>query len=138
MGNDYDRLPPLAQNQVTSAMAEDKFIGKWVPESKDNYDGFMKGIGMSDEVIEKDRNVVVTTEIAKAGNGFTITLVLGQECEVETMLGKKIKITCTMEGNTVTGKSDSYTSSMTVMDDGKLKEVVTVAGNTITVICKKQ
>ena len=58
---------------------------------------------MSDEVIEKHRNSKVVTEIKQDGNAFVITrirpdktlsnrLVLGQENEVETMLGAKIKV----------------------------------------------
>merc|ERR1739840_34213 len=138
----YSRSPP-------TTMAEAKFIGKWVPESKDGYDAFMKGVGMTDEQIEKNRNVVVVTEISQDGDAFVITrirpdktltnrLQLGKECEVETLLGQKMKVTCTLSGNSVTGESANYKSVMTVMDDGKLKEEVTVKGNTITVVSKKQ
>merc|ERR1739842_162641 len=91
----YSRSPP-------TTMAEAKFIGKWVPESKDGYDAFMKGVGMTDEQIEKNRNVVVVTEISQDGDSFVITR---KECEVETLLGQKMKLTCTLSGNSVTGES---------------------------------
>jgi len=81
----------------------DAFVGSWVQESKEGYDAFMKGVGLPDDVIEKNRNVKVETIIKKDGDAFVVTrvrpdktlenkLVLGKENDVETMLGKKIKV----------------------------------------------
>merc|ERR1712002_848060 len=113
-------------------MAE--FVGKFVVESKDNYEAFMKGAGVPDEYIAMSRDVKVVTEI-KDGDSFTITrvrpqkttsncLVLGQECEIDTIKGTKVKVTASMEDGKIVANGPKYNFVME-MSGGKLKETIT-------------
>merc|ERR1712002_1411906 len=120
----------------------DAFVGKFVVESRENYDGFMKGVGVPDEYIEKGRDAKVTTEIAQNGDSFVITrirpagttsntLTLGQESELDTIKGDKIKVTVTFADGKLTAKGDQYTMEMS-LEGGNLKEALTVKGHTMT------
>ncbi|CAJ0949079.1 unnamed protein product [Ranitomeya imitator] len=79
------------------------FSGKYEVESQENYDAFMKLIGIPDDQIEKGRDYKYTAEIVQNGNdyiwsqiypGFTLTnkFTVGQESDLETMGGKKFKV----------------------------------------------
>merc|ERR1712141_509276 len=95
----------FSRNSYYVTMAAE-FVGKFLIERRENYDGFMKGVGVPDEYIEKGRDAKVTTEIAQNGDSFIITrirpagttsntLTLGQESELDTIKGDKIKVTVT-------------------------------------------
>merc|ERR1712002_815842 len=103
----------------------DAFVGKFVVESRENYDGFMKGVGVPDEYIEKGRDAKVTTEIAQNGDSFVITrirpagttsntLTLGQESELDTIKGDKIKVTVTFADGKLTAKGERYIMEMSL------------------------
>jgi len=126
----------------------DAFIGRFVVESKENYDGFMKAVGIPDEYIEMSRDVKVVTEIKKDGDGYIITrirpqktisnkIVLGKECELDTIKGDKIKCTTTMNGDKLESRGDKYLVVME-MSGGKLKENVTFNGHTMSRVSKKE
>ncbi|KAG9346757.1 hypothetical protein JZ751_007074 [Albula glossodonta] len=77
-------------------------------ESQENYDEFLKRIGIPDDVIEKGRSFKTVTEVVQNGNEFTWSqiypnktltnkFIIGQECEMETMSGTKFKC-CTVSG----------------------------------------
>merc|ERR1739840_93965 len=121
-----------SSNSKPSKMV-DAFVGKWVVESKENYDGFMKGVGVPDEYINMSRDVKVVTDISKDGDAVVIArirpqktvtnkLVMGQESELDTIKGDKVKITAT---------GDKYSFTME-MKGGKLHETITVKGHTMS------
>ncbi|XP_026690735.2 fatty acid-binding protein, liver-like [Ciona intestinalis] len=120
----------------------DAFLGTFVVETRTNFDGFMKGVGVPDEYIEIARKVFPTTEITKDGDSFTVkrirpqkttsnTFKLGEETEVETIKGDKVKVTINMVGAQMVTKGENY-SVTTEMDGGKLKETITLKGHTLT------
>merc|ERR1739838_405369 len=113
----------------------DSFVGRFVVESKDNYDGFMKGVGIPDEFINQGRDVKVVTDISKDGDAFVVQrirptktvvnrIILGQECEIENIKGEKVKVKCTFEGGKMIAKGSTYSVVMEMVD-GKLKETIT-------------
>merc|ERR1711915_103970 len=125
-----------------------EFVGKFLIEKRENYDGFMKGVGVPDEYIEKGRDAKVTTEIAQNGDSFVITrirpagttsntLTLGQESELDTIKGDKIKVTVTFADGKLTAKGDQYTMEMS-LEGGSLKESLTVKGHTMTRFSTRQ
>merc|ERR1712183_23657 len=126
----------------------DAFVGKFVVESKENYDAFMKGVGVPDEYINMSRDVKVITDISKSGNNLVVqrirpqkttsnTLTIGQECEIDTIKGDKVKITPTIEGGKIVCKGEIYNLIMEI-DGGKLKEVITFKGHTMSRVSKKE
>ncbi|XP_036403921.1 gastrotropin-like [Megalops cyprinoides] len=114
------------------------FTGKYEIESQENYDEFLKILGIPDDVIEKGRNFKTVTEVVQNGNEFTWSqiypnktmsnkFIIDQECEMETMSGKKFKATVTMEGGKVSVRFPNYHQTCEISGD-KLIECSTVTG----------
>ncbi|XP_069809277.1 gastrotropin-like [Dendropsophus ebraccatus] len=123
------------------------FTGKYEVESQENYDAFMKLIGIPDEQIEKGRSFKYTTEVVQNGNdftwsqfypGFTLTnkFTVGQESDLETMGGKKFKATVRMEGGKLVVDFPKYSHSSEIAG-GKLVETSVAGGITFKRISKK-
>ncbi|XP_073423949.1 gastrotropin-like [Dendrobates tinctorius] len=123
------------------------FSGKYEVESQENYDAFMKLIGIPDDQIEKGRNYKYTAEIVQNGNdytwsqiypGFTLTnkFTVGQESDLETMAGKKFKATVRQEGGKLVVDFPKYSHSSEIVD-GKLVETSVAGGLTFKRISKK-
>ncbi|XP_063003614.1 fatty acid-binding protein, liver [Elgaria multicarinata webbii] len=86
------------------------FTGKYELQSHENFVPFMKAIGLSDELIEKGKEVKSISEIVQEGKKFKVTVTtgnkvltneftIGEEAELETPTGEKIKSVVQMEGN---------------------------------------
>ncbi|XP_003468990.2 fatty acid-binding protein, liver-like [Cavia porcellus] len=87
------------------------FTGKYQLQSQENFEAFVKAVGLPDDVIQKGKDVKgVITEIVQNGKHFKFIIstgpkvtknefTLGQECELETMTGDKAKAVVTMEGD---------------------------------------
>uniref|UniRef100_A0A3B1K0T0 Fatty acid binding protein 1 n=1 Tax=Astyanax mexicanus TaxID=7994 RepID=A0A3B1K0T0_ASTMX len=79
------------------------FAGKYQLESHDNFEAFMKAVGLSDELIQKGKDLKSISEIEQNGDDFKVTVTtgskvivncftVGQECELETLTGEKAKV----------------------------------------------
>ncbi|KAI1898421.1 hypothetical protein AGOR_G00072160 [Albula goreensis] len=123
------------------------FTGKYEVESQENYDEFLKRIGIPDDVIEKGRSFKTVTEVVQNGNEFTWSqiypnktmtnkFIIGQECEMETMSGTKFKATVTMEDGKVCVKFPNYQQMVEICGD-KLIECCTVSGAKGTLTMKR-
>uniref|UniRef100_A0A8C4WFD7 Fatty acid binding protein 6 n=1 Tax=Gopherus evgoodei TaxID=1825980 RepID=A0A8C4WFD7_9SAUR len=125
------------------------FTGRYEVESEDNYDAFVKYIGIPSDIIEKGRNFKVVTEVAQNGNDFVWTQIyptgqsmtnkftIGKEADMETMGGKKFKATVKMEDGKVVADFPNYHHTAEIAG-GKLVEVSvkTKGGETGSVIGK--
>uniref|UniRef100_A0A8C4WFB1 Fatty acid binding protein 6 n=1 Tax=Gopherus evgoodei TaxID=1825980 RepID=A0A8C4WFB1_9SAUR len=112
------------------------FTGRYEVESEDNYDAFVKYIGIPSDIIEKGRNFKVVTEVAQNGNDFVWTQIyptgqsmtnkftIGKEADMETMGGKKFKATVKMEDGKVVADFPNYHHTAEIAG-GKLVEVKT-------------
>ncbi|XP_051522798.1 fatty acid binding protein 1-A, liver-like [Myxocyprinus asiaticus] len=89
------------------------FSGKYQLESHENFEAFMKAIGLPDDEIEKGKDIKSITDIQQIGNDFNVTVMagtkvivylftVGEECELETFTGGKAKTIVHMEGNKLT------------------------------------
>uniref|UniRef100_A0A3Q2YMM7 Fatty acid-binding protein, liver n=2 Tax=Hippocampus comes TaxID=109280 RepID=A0A3Q2YMM7_HIPCM len=88
------------------------FSGKYQLESQENFEPFMKAIGLPDELIQKGKDVKSVSEIEENGDNFKVTVTtgtkvlvnsftIGQEAELETITGEKVKAVVRREGNTL-------------------------------------
>ncbi|CAB1332787.1 unnamed protein product [Coregonus sp. 'balchen'] len=86
------------------------FTGKYQLESQENFEPFMKAIGLPDDLIQKGKDVKSVSEIEQNGDHFKVTVTtgtkvmvnsftVGQEAELETITGEKIKSTVNLVGN---------------------------------------
>ncbi|XP_061623726.1 fatty acid-binding protein, liver-type-like [Phyllopteryx taeniolatus] len=88
------------------------FSGKYQLESQENFEPFMKAIGLPDELIQKGKDVKSVSEIEESSNDFKVTVTtgskvlvnsftIGQEAELETITGEKVKAVVQRESNTL-------------------------------------
>ncbi|KAM4621864.1 gastrotropin-like [Polymixia lowei] len=114
------------------------FTGKYEIESQENYDEFLKRIGIPDDVIEKGRDFKIITEVVQNGNDFSWTqkypttsmnnnFTIGKECEMQTMAGKQFKATVTMEDGKISVRFPNYHHTAEI-SGGKLIERSTASG----------
>nr|AAX62515.1 liver fatty acid binding protein [Sus scrofa] len=86
------------------------FSGKYQVQSQENFEAFMKAVGLPDELIQKGKDIKGTSEIVQNGKHFKLTITtgskvvqneftLGEECEMETMTGEKVKTVVQLEGD---------------------------------------
>ncbi|XP_020321356.1 fatty acid-binding protein, liver-type [Oncorhynchus tshawytscha] len=86
------------------------FTGKYQLESQENFEPFMKAIGLPDDLIQKGKDIKSLSEIEQNGDHFKVTVTtgtkvmvnsftVGQEAELETLTGEKIKSTVNLVGN---------------------------------------
>ncbi|KAM5250306.1 fatty acid-binding protein, liver [Hipposideros larvatus] len=86
------------------------FSGKYQLQSQENFEAFMKAVGLPDDLIQKGKDIKGVSEIVQNGKHFKLTITtgskviqneftLGEECELETMTGEKVKAVVQMEGD---------------------------------------
>ncbi|XP_062410974.1 fatty acid binding protein 1-A, liver [Sardina pilchardus] len=107
------------------------FAGKYQLETQENFEPFMKAIGLPDDLIQKGKDIKSISEIEQNGDHFKVTVTtgtkvmvnsftIGQECELETLTGEKIKTVVHLNGNKLTVSLKS------------IESVTELSGDTIT------
>uniref|UniRef100_A0A8C5WHL7 Liver-type fatty acid-binding protein n=1 Tax=Leptobrachium leishanense TaxID=445787 RepID=A0A8C5WHL7_9ANUR len=123
------------------------YTGKYEVETQENYDAFLKTIGIPDETIEKGRNFKLVTEVVQNGNDFTWNQIypghtvtnkftIGQESEMETVSGKKFKTTVRLENGKLVVNFENYQHTTEIVD-GKLVETSVAGGVTLKKTSKR-
>ncbi|XP_074493550.1 fatty acid-binding protein, liver-type-like [Sebastes fasciatus] len=85
------------------------FTGKYQLESQENFEAFMKAVGLPDDLIQKGKDLKSISEIEETGNNFKVTVTtgtkvivntftIGQEAEMETATGEKVKAVAQRDG----------------------------------------
>ncbi|XP_071413128.1 fatty acid-binding protein, liver [Pithys albifrons albifrons] len=108
------------------------FTGKYELQSQENFEPFMKALGLPDDQIQKGKDIKSTTEIVQDGKKFTVTVTtgskvlkneftIGEECEIEMLTGEKAKALVQMEGN-----------NKLIANVKGLKSITELNGDTIT------
>ncbi|XP_041129614.1 fatty acid-binding protein, liver-type-like [Polyodon spathula] len=114
------------------------FNGKFELETHENFEPFMKAIGLTDELIQKGKDIKSVSEIVQDGNSFKVTVTtgnkvlvneftVGQEAELETITGEKVKTVVTMEGNKLKVSLKGI-ESVTEISGDKIINTMTVGG----------
>ncbi|KAM6475515.1 gastrotropin isoform 2-T3 [Liasis olivaceus] len=124
------------------------FTGKYEVENEENYDNFMKRLGLPDDAIEKGRNFKIISEIIQNNDEFTWSqiypgghiltnkFVIGKESEMETVGGKKFKAILRKEDGKVISDFPNYHYTAEIAGD-KLIEISTVGDVIFKRISKK-
>ncbi|XP_019382191.1 PREDICTED: fatty acid-binding protein, liver [Gavialis gangeticus] len=108
------------------------FTGKYELQSQENFVPFMKALGLPDEQIEKGKDLKSISEIVQDGNKFKFTVTtgskvlqneftIGEETEMETLTGQKVKTTVHLEGK-----------NKLVADLKGVRSVTEINGDTLT------
>ncbi|XP_008284849.1 fatty acid-binding protein, liver-type [Stegastes partitus] len=113
------------------------FAGKYQLESQENFEPFMKAIGVPDELIQKGKDIKSTSEIEVNGNNYKVTVTtgskalansftIGQETELETVTGEKIKAVVRLEGNKLKVSLKGIESVTELVDANTLVNTMTL------------
>ncbi|KAK2540836.1 Fabp6 [Columba livia] len=115
------------------------FAGKYEFEGDENYDEFVKAIGLPSDKADMGRNCKIVTEVVQNGNDFTWTqhfpggrtttntFTIGKEADMETMGAKKFKATVKMEDGKIVADFPNYRHTAEI-SGGKLVEISTASG----------
>ncbi|XP_073505250.1 fatty acid-binding protein 1, liver-like [Phyllobates terribilis] len=107
------------------------FAGTYELQSQENFEVFMKAIGLPDDLIEKGKDIKSVTKIEQNGNHFVVTVTtgpkvlrnefdIGKESDIETLTEEKVKTTV----NIVDGKL--------VVQLKSVNSVTELSGDTLT------
>ncbi|XP_077434948.1 gastrotropin-like [Vanacampus margaritifer] len=122
------------------------FAGKYELESQENYEEFLKAIGL----LSAKTDSKIQTEVLQEGNNFTWTQTIpnwtwsnkftaGQECELLTMTGSKFKAPVRMEGGKISVHFPQYLFAAEMVNDKLVMKCITPGekGVTFTRVSKR-
>ncbi|XP_016115279.1 fatty acid binding protein 1-B.1 [Sinocyclocheilus grahami] len=113
------------------------FSGKYQLESQEGFVEFMKAVGLPDDMIEKGKEIKSVSEIEQNGDQFKVTVTtgakvltnsftVGQEAEIETLTGEKVKAVVNKEGNKLKVVLNKITSVTELVDGNTLVNTLTL------------
>lgn len=114
------------------------FAGKYRLHSQENFEPFMRAIGLPEELIQKGKDFIEEREIEENGDTFKImvttgtnkvrtnTFTIGQESDLETFSGKKIKAVMRREGNKLMTSMNGIESLTELQDENTILDSLTV------------
>ncbi|KAF3826586.1 fatty acid-binding protein, liver [Mirounga leonina] len=113
------------------------FSGKYQLQSQENFEAFMKAVGLPDELIQKGKDIKGVSEIVQNGKHFKLIITtgskviqneftLGEECELETMTGEKVKAVVQMEGDNKLVTTFKGIKSMTELNGDVITNTMTL------------
>ncbi|GCC25248.1 fatty acid-binding protein 1, liver-like [Chiloscyllium punctatum] len=117
------------------------FNGKYELESQENFEPLMKALGLSDNIIEKYKDLSNVIELTQNGNSFQATynygskaitndFTIGQESEFLSFTGHRVKALAKLEGeNKLVITMDGLTATMDLSGD---KIIETMSNGEIT------
>ncbi|KGL79360.1 Fatty acid-binding protein, liver [Tinamus guttatus] len=124
------------------------FNGKYELQSQENFEPFMKALGLSDEQIQKGKDLKSISEIVQDGKKFKITVTVGSrvltneftvgvESEMEMLTGEKVKSLVQMEGDNTLVVTMKGVKSVTVLNGDTLTNTMTMGDLTYKRISKR-
>ncbi|NXO48376.1 FABPL protein, partial [Aramus guarauna] len=123
------------------------FTGKYELQSQENFEPFMKALGLPDDLIQKGKDIKSISEIVQDGKNFKVTVTtgskvlhneftIGEECEVELITGEKVKAIVQLEGNKLIAKVKGLTS-VTELNGDTITNTLTMGDLTYKRISKR-
>ncbi|XP_059113057.1 fatty acid-binding protein, liver [Peromyscus eremicus] len=113
------------------------FSGKYQLQSQENFEPFMKAMGLPEDLIQKGKDIKGVSEIVHDGKHVKLTITygtkvlhneftLGEEFELETMTGEKVKAVVNMEGDNKMVTSFKGMKSVTELNGDTIINTMTV------------
>ncbi|XP_078405867.1 gastrotropin-like [Cetorhinus maximus] len=104
------------------------FTGKYKFGSQENYEQFMKALGVPDDAIECGRKLKFDTEVVQNGNDFTWSqiypchtttnkFIVGKESDFEILNCDKVKVTANLEGGKLLMNFPNYVYTAMIEGD---------------------
>ncbi|XP_075995324.1 fatty acid-binding protein, liver-like [Genypterus blacodes] len=122
------------------------FTGTWKVYSEENLGEFLKEIGAPEMVVKMRQDNKPVVVIEQNGKDFTHTIkfamvtkshsfTLGEETEMTTLDGRKVKCTMTEENGKLIAKSDKFTCVREIQGDDMIE---TFTAGSVTFISKSK
>ncbi|XP_061586028.1 fatty acid-binding protein, liver-type-like [Cololabis saira] len=113
------------------------FSGTYQLESQENFEPFMKAIGLADETIQKGKDIKSVSVFEENGDNFKVVITtgsnvmtnvftIGQETELQTMTGEKYKGVVNREGNKLTVSMKGILSVTELVDPNTIVNTMTL------------
>ncbi|NXQ24791.1 FABPL protein, partial [Alaudala cheleensis] len=123
------------------------FTGKYELQSQENFEPFMRAIGLPEDQIQKGKDIKSVSEIVQDGKKFTVTVTtgskvmknqftIGEESEIELMTGEKVKAVVQMEGNKLITEAKGM-KSVTELNGDTITHTMTVGDITFKRVSKR-
>uniref|UniRef100_A0A8C7YEP7 Fatty acid binding protein 10b, liver basic n=1 Tax=Oryzias sinensis TaxID=183150 RepID=A0A8C7YEP7_9TELE len=104
------------------------FSGTWKVYSEENLEAFLKVIGAPEMIVKMRKDVKPVVVIEQNGKDFVYTIktpmftrvysfTLGQETEIPSLDGRKVKCTIREENGKLIGEADKFTSVREIRGD---------------------
>ncbi|XP_075054196.1 fatty acid-binding protein, liver [Mixophyes fleayi] len=117
------------------------FSGTWNVYAQENYENFLRAVGLPEDIIKVAKDVNPVIEIQQNGNDFVVTsktpkqsqsnsFTVGKESEITSVGGKKIKVTVHLDGGKLTCKNDKFSHIQEINGD-EMVESITIGSATL-------
>ncbi|KFP77729.1 PREDICTED: fatty acid-binding protein, liver [Acanthisitta chloris] len=124
------------------------FTGKYELQSQENFEPFMKALGLPEEQIQKGKDIKSISEIVQDGKKFKVTVTagtkvmkneftIGEECEMEMLTGEKVKAVVQMEGNNKLVTTLKGLKSVTELNGDTITHTMTMGDLTCKRVSKR-
>ncbi|NXW73543.1 hypothetical protein DUI87_09565 [Hirundo rustica rustica] len=124
------------------------FTGKYELQSQENFEPFMRAIGLPEDQIQKGKDLKSISEIVQDGKNFSMTVTtgskviknqftIGEESEIELMNGEKVKVVVQMEGNNKLVAQAKGMNSVTELNGDTITYTMTVGDVTLKRVSKR-
>uniref|UniRef100_K7G4Z1 Fatty acid-binding protein, liver n=2 Tax=Pelodiscus sinensis TaxID=13735 RepID=K7G4Z1_PELSI len=124
------------------------FNGKFELQSHENFEPFMKALGLSEELIEKGKDIKSISDIVQNGKKFKVTVTtgskvltneftIGEEAMLESPTGEKVKAVVQMEGDNKLVTNLNKIKSITEINGDIVTNIMTLGDISYTRISKR-
>ncbi|NXE98410.1 FABPL protein, partial [Menura novaehollandiae] len=124
------------------------FTGKYELQSQENFEPFMKALGLPDDQIQKGKDLKSISEIVQDGKKFKVTVTtgskvlkneftIGEECDMEMLNGEKVKALVQMEGDNKLIATLKGLKSVTELNGDTITHTLTMGDLTCKRISKR-
>ncbi|NXU37321.1 FABPL protein, partial [Drymodes brunneopygia] len=124
------------------------FTGKYQLQSQENFEPFMRALGLPEDQIQKGKDLKSVSEIVQDGKKFKVTVTtgskvltneftIGEESEIEMLNGEKVKAIVQMEGNNKLLTQVKGMKSVTELNGDTITHTMTMGDLTFRRVSKR-
>ncbi|NXD55823.1 FABPL protein, partial [Corvus moneduloides] len=124
------------------------FTGKYELQSQENFEPFMKALGLPEDQIQKGKDIKSISEIVQDGKKFKVTVTtgtkvmkneftIGEESELEMLNGEKVKAVVQMEGDNKLVTQLKGMKSVTELNGDTITHTMTLGDLTFKRVSKR-
>uniref|UniRef100_A0A8C3E013 Fatty acid-binding protein, liver n=2 Tax=Corvus moneduloides TaxID=1196302 RepID=A0A8C3E013_CORMO len=136
------------EGMSTETLSTMSFTGKYELQSQENFEPFMKALGLPEDQIQKGKDIKSISEIVQDGKKFKVTVTtgtkvmkneftIGEESELEMLNGEKVKAVVQMEGDNKLVTQLKGMKSVTELNGDTITHTMTLGDLTFKRVSKR-